>query len=211
MSSQWQRTATNEYCPLAAGSIDGTDSRPHDNAVYRAMNCKHTPPVHIQSRTKATIFVSRLPEDITEQELRTEFEKFASVRNVDVIRDIVSGFGKGYAFVELKHEKDVDQVLYLCRGMKIDGKDILLDREVGRTLKGWVPRRMGGGWGGKRETGQLRFGCKDRPWRSPIVTNNLQPKFRQFNDTETGKSRDKQKYSQDDRENYKSLQRSKRI
>ena len=33
---------------------------------------------------------------------------------------------------------------------------------------GWVPRRLGGGFGGKKESGQLRFGGKDRPFRKPI-------------------------------------------
>lgn len=27
---------------------------------------------------------------------------------------------------------------------------------------------LGGGFGGRKESGQLRFGCVDRPWKRPI-------------------------------------------
>lgn len=28
---------------------------------------------------------------------------------------------------------------------------------------------VGGGFGGRKESGQLRFGCLDRPWKKPIA------------------------------------------
>ena len=80
----------------------------------------------------------------------------------------------------------------------MDAKQLLVDVEVGRTLEGWVPRRLGGwvhilklsvifnyvhiimylasfitfrkggGFGGKKESGQLRFGGRDRAFRQPM-------------------------------------------
>lgn len=35
---------------------------------------------------------------------------------------------------------------------------------------------LGGGFGGKKESGQLRFGGKDRPFKRPIVPNILKSK-----------------------------------
>ena len=35
-------------------------------------------------------------------------------------------------------------------GRKIDGKRVLVDVERGRTVKGWRPRRLGGGLGNSR-------------------------------------------------------------
>ncbi|KAF1789687.1 hypothetical protein GQ600_13274 [Phytophthora cactorum] len=35
-------------------------------------------------------------------------------------------------------------------------------------MKGWKPRRLGGGLGGKKESGQLRFGGRDRPFKPPL-------------------------------------------
>lgn len=39
-------------------------------------------------------------------------------------------------------------------GNKIDGKRVLVDVERARTVKGWLPRRLGGGLGGTRRGGQ---------------------------------------------------------
>ena len=36
-------------------------------------------------------------------------------------------------------------------GKKIDGRRVLVDVERGRTVKGWRPRRLGGGLGSTRE------------------------------------------------------------
>lgn len=38
-------------------------------------------------------------------------------------------------------------------GKKIDGKRVLVDVERSRTVKGWLPRRLGGGLGGTRRGG----------------------------------------------------------
>lgn len=51
----------------------------------------------------------------------------------------------------------------------IDGSEIIVEREAERLLPGWKPRRLGGGLGGRKESGQLRFGCRDRPFRKPIT------------------------------------------
>lgn len=34
---------------------------------------------------------------------------------------------------------------------------------------------LGGGFGGKKESGQLRFGGSDRPFKKPIVPNIIRP------------------------------------
>ncbi len=52
--------------------------------------------------------------------------------------------------------------------MIIDEKKILVDFERERIVKGWVPRRFGGGLGGKKESGQLRFGGRDFPFKKPF-------------------------------------------
>ena len=46
MEGEWHQFAVDygEYNPLMAGSIDGTDLRPHDRGVTRAcqVNCKQS-------------------------------------------------------------------------------------------------------------------------------------------------------------------------
>lgn len=49
----------------------------------------------------------------------------------------------------------------------IDDSEIIVDNEHERRMDGWKPRRLGGGFGGKKESGQLRFGCHARPFQKP--------------------------------------------
>lgn len=61
----------------------------------------------------------------------------------------------------------------------LDDCEILVDYECERTLKGWKPRRLGGGFGGKKESGQLRFGCRARPFQRPADSrSDLKELFR---------------------------------
>ncbi|BBN17274.1 hypothetical protein MPTK1_7g13260 [Marchantia polymorpha subsp. ruderalis] len=50
----------------------------------------------------------------------------------------------------------------------IDGSQILVDYNRQQLMPGWIPRRLGGGLGGRKESGQLRFGGRDRPFRAPL-------------------------------------------
>ena len=57
----------------------------------------------------------------------------------------------------------------MYKRQELDDKQLLVELECERTLTGWVPRRLGGGFGGRKEAGQLRFGGLDRPFRKPII------------------------------------------
>ncbi|XP_071515883.1 U11/U12 small nuclear ribonucleoprotein 35 kDa protein isoform X1 [Panulirus ornatus] len=168
--SEWSPIAY-EYDPLKAGSIDGTDTEPHDRAVWRAMNA-HYKPSDIQSKPEHTLFVGRLPYHLKEEQLYEKFSQFGIVENIHLIRDIVTGQSRGYGFVVFRHEHDARLAYQECDNLEIEGSPVIIDWEVGHRMKGWIPRRLGGGWGGRKEAGQLRFGCKDRPWRKPIIIHN---------------------------------------
>ena len=54
------------------------------------------------------------------------------------------------------------------------GTIIKVDYERGRCMKNWVPRRRGGGYGGKKESGQVRFGSRGSPFeRLPYLISFL--------------------------------------
>jgi U1 small nuclear ribonucleoprotein len=83
-----------------------------------------------------------------------------------MIRDIITDKPRGYAFIEFKHEEDMKIAFKDADGMKIDGRRIVVDCERGRTVKGWKPRRLGGGLGGTRIGGRdvnQRFSGRARP------------------------------------------------
>lgn len=168
--SEWSPIA-HEYSPLKAGSIDGTDTEPHDRAVWRAMNAHYTPS-DIQSKPERTLFVGRLPHQLKEEQLYDKFSRFGLLETVHLIRDIVTGQSRGYGFVVFWHEHDARIAFQECDGLEIEGSPVIVDWEAGHKMKGWIPRRLGGGWGGRKEAGQLRFGCRDRPWRKPIIIHH---------------------------------------
>merc|ERR1711983_326492 len=67
--------------------------------------------------------------------------------------DQKDGRPRGYCFIEFEHEKDMHSAYKHADGKKIDGRRVLVDVERARTVKGWLPRRLGGGLGGTRRGG----------------------------------------------------------
>merc|ERR1712014_469056 len=61
------------------------------------------------------------------------------------------GKPRGYAFVEFEHERDLKNAYKQGDGKKIDGRRVMVDVERGRTVEGWLPRRLGGGRGPGRQ------------------------------------------------------------
>lgn len=120
-----------------------------------------------------------------------------------------------YAFIEYKSGTSAHRAATQADKMMVDDREILVDMECERELKGidpylptlfwlpsyphlqllissaqiisletlllpgWIPRRLGGGFGGKKESGQLRFGGKDRPFRKPIILKQTGERFHQ--------------------------------
>ncbi|KAJ1548187.1 hypothetical protein HK096_002238 [Nowakowskiella sp. JEL0078] len=82
----------------------------------------------------------------------------------------VTGESRGYAFIEFSNVKESHRAYRSGNGMLLEGRNILVDFERSRTMEGWVPRRLGGGLGGRKESGQLRFGGRERPFKRPIYT-----------------------------------------
>ncbi|XP_072231587.1 U11/U12 small nuclear ribonucleoprotein 35 kDa protein [Leuresthes tenuis] len=156
------------YNPLKAGSIDGTDVEPHDRAVWRAMCARYKPNKGVVGDPLLTLFVARLNPQTTEEKLHKVFSKYGDIQRLRLVRDIITGFSKGYAFIEYKEERSVTRARRDANKLVVDQHEVFVDFEQERTLKGWVPRRLGGGLGGKKESGQLRFGGRDRPFRKPI-------------------------------------------
>ncbi|XP_065118866.1 U11/U12 small nuclear ribonucleoprotein 35 kDa protein [Paramisgurnus dabryanus] len=220
MMNEWSPVA-RVYDALKAGSIDGTDVEPHDKAVWRAMMARYKPNKGVTGDPHLTLFVSRLNPQTSEEKLQEVFSKFGDIRKVRLVRDIVTGFSKRYAFVEYKEERSVKRAWRDANKLVVDQYEVFVDFEQERTLQGWIPRRLGGGQGGKKESGQLRFGGRDRPFRKPINLTSMMPQNRsadrwegasgreerqrdaaQEQDREHGRWRDR-KNDWNDRGNYK--------
>ena len=112
--------------------------------------------------------MSRLNLKTTKDTIRETFSKYGRIKRLRLVKDIITGYSKGYAFVEFELETDAEEAYQRAHKTSIDCNVIFIDFECERLLKGWKPRRLGGGFGGKKESGQLRFGCRDRPFIKPI-------------------------------------------
>lgn len=164
-----------EYDPLKAGSIDGTDTEPHDKAVSRAMQAHYEPAHGLKSKSEATVFVARFGPKVTKYDLREFFSRYGNVQGAKVIMDVVTGLSQGYGFVEMGSVEEARRAVRRAADTTLKGYKIFVDHECGHTMKGWKPRRLGGGFGGRKESGQLRFGGRDRPFKRPIVPNIIRP------------------------------------
>ena len=97
-----------------------------------------------------TLFVGRLAFDVAESQLRREFEAYGPITHCRIVTDSKSGKSRGYAFIEYEHESDLKDAYKQADGKKVEGKRIVVDVERGRTVKSWLPRKLGGGKGRSR-------------------------------------------------------------
>ncbi|EAT47792.1 AAEL001131-PA [Aedes aegypti] len=167
-SKPWTKFARDVYDPIKVGSIDGTDEFPHDRALVRAMNSSYKPNRKVVGDPLCTIFVGRLAPSVDENQFRKLFERFGTIVRCRLVRDVVTELSRGYGFVEFSERKSALRAIDEMHGRNLEGKELLVDEEWERRLKGWKPRRLGGGFGGRQKSQQLRFGCKERPWRKPV-------------------------------------------
>lgn len=101
-----------------------------------------------------------------EETLTHKFRKYGKIVRCRIVRDIITGQSKQYGFIEFDSRKCVHDAVKNMRS-RIDEQEIIVDYEHERQMKGWRPRRLGGGFGGRKESGQLRFGGRARPFQKP--------------------------------------------
>lgn len=171
------------YDPLKAGSIDGTDDIAHDKGIIRAINSTYKPNKGVNGKPEHTIFVGRLSPNTDEDSLGYVFSDYGEIKKLRLVRDIVTGFSRCYAFIEYFDEDSAYKAQKEADKTVLDEREIYVDFECERCLKGWIPRRLGGGIGGKKESGQLRFGGKNRPFKKPFnIYNTVKPEGDSFRD-----------------------------
>ncbi len=89
------------------------------------------------------IYVGNLAYEITEQDLRQEFEAFGAVDTVSVITDKYSGRPKGFAFVEMASKSEGEDAITSLNGKMLNERTIVVNEARPRT-----DNRSGGGYGG---------------------------------------------------------------
>jgi U11/U12 small nuclear ribonucleoprotein 35 kDa protein len=152
------------YDPLMVSSINGDNTQPpHDRAIFKALKAKYKPNLSSLKETtttkhsNCTLFIGRINLKTNEATLIRVFSQFGNIKLLRLVRDVITGISKGYAFVEYETSHEADEC-YSVKTILIDGYQVIIDNEYERELIGWKPRRLGGGFGGNKKSGQLRFG-----------------------------------------------------
>ena len=91
------------------------------------------------------IYVGNLSYEVTEEDLRQEFEAFGKVESVNIITDKISGRPKGFGFVEMTSESEGQAAITGLNGKTL--KDRTLNVNVARPRSD----RRGGGFSGGRQ------------------------------------------------------------
>jgi len=102
------------------------------------------------------IYVGNLSDEVTEEELRQEFQAFGEVTSVDIITDKYTGRPRGFGFVEMASVSEGQAAI-----TGLDGK-ALKDRTL--TVNAARPRsdNRGGGSYGDRKGGGFSRGRQRR-------------------------------------------------
>ncbi|RPJ55852.1 MAG: RNA-binding protein [Dehalococcoidia bacterium] len=91
------------------------------------------------------IYVGNLSYEVTEADLKTEFEAFGEVTSVTIIKDNYSGQSKGFGFVEMPKLTEGQAAITGLNSKQLKGRPITVN---GARPKGEGGSRGGGGGGG---------------------------------------------------------------
>merc|ERR1719379_1981759 len=138
------------------------------------------------------------------KKLKREFEAFGSVKRVKMVYD-QKGKPRGYAFVEFEHERDLKNAYKQGDGKKIDGRRVMVDVERGRTVEGWLPRRLGGGRGPGRQ-GKL---SKKKRKLAEAEKKAKEEKERAEREQEKEEKKDRDRERKDDKDRKRDRSRSR--
>lgn len=98
------------------------------------------------------IYVGNLSHDVTDEDLRQEFETFGQVESATVIKDKFSGESRGFGFVEMPSKEEAAAAISGLEERELKGRKINVNEARPR------PTNRGGGGGGRGGRGGGRGG-----------------------------------------------------
>jgi RNA recognition motif-containing protein len=99
---------------------------------------------HAKGFPMTNIYVGNLAFSVTDAELRSAFEEYGSVANINIITDRETGRSRGFAFVEMNDAADAARAI---EGLNLAS---INDRKITVNEARPKPSRSGGGGGGRR-------------------------------------------------------------
>jgi len=96
------------------------------------------------------IYVGNLSWELSEDDMRGEFEKFGEVTSAAIIKDKFSGRSRGFGFVEMSNKKEGESAISELNGKEIKGRELRVNEARAREEKGNTGPDRGFGGGGRR-------------------------------------------------------------
>jgi len=103
------------------------------------------------------LYVGNLAFEVTDDQLMGLFSEVGEVRSAKVVQDRFSGRSKGFGFVEMASEEDVQKAIEKFNQQEFQGRNIRVDRARGGGGGG-----RGGGGGGRGGRGGYGGGGRGR-------------------------------------------------
>lgn len=72
------------------------------------------------------LFVSNLPFDTSEEELREVFERFGSVASVKIVLDRDTGRSRGFGFVAFESSSNAEEAMQQLDGFSMGGRNLVV-------------------------------------------------------------------------------------
>lgn len=96
------------------------------------------------------LYVGNLSYETTEEDLRTLFSQAGTVESVDLIKDRASGRSKGFAFVVMSNQSEMEKAIQMFNGYDLDNRELKVN--IARPRE----ERSQGGYGDNRQGGRPR-------------------------------------------------------
>lgn len=161
-----------------------------------------------------TLFIGNLSYLTTESRLREVCEKYGPIENLVLVKDL-EGKPRGYAFVEFSYPDDLKtaySVIHLSLSytqrmnrMPLDGRNIIVDVERGRTVRKWLPARLGGGLGHTRLSKEERNRVAREKWLLYGLVRSREEERSRRHEEERRRDRDRDRHH--DRDSYRDYRR----
>jgi RNA recognition motif-containing protein len=115
---------------------------------------------------EAKLYVGGLSYDTTEDELRTLFAQAGTVRSVHIATDRDSGRSRGFGFVEMGSQSEMDKAIHMFNGSEMNGRSLTVNQARPREDRrgGGGGGGGGGGWRDDRRSGGGNRGGGRRSW-----------------------------------------------
>jgi len=92
------------------------------------------------------LYVGNLPYEVGETDLQQLFAEAGTVEHVNVMRDMATGRGRGFAFIEMASDEDAGKAIAQFNDYQMGGRTLTVNEARPR------PVRSGGGGGGRRRS-----------------------------------------------------------